>query len=81
MLPAKKEEESDVSGGNIDGEADIVCCMIDNENVEVTCCNMAAKQVFPKGVGLLKDPNIWIADTATTIDLTGHASGLEALTR
>ena len=40
--------------------------------IEFLLCGMT----FPSDVGFLNDPNVWIADTAATIHMTPHRTGL-----
>ena len=47
----------------------------DGQGIELLLCQMS----FPTEVGLLKDPNVWIYDTAATNDFTPHKQGLTNL--
>ena len=40
--------------------------------IEFLLCGMT----FPSDVGFLNDPNVWIADTAATVHMTPHRTGL-----
>jgi hypothetical protein len=41
--------------------------------IEYLLCGMT----FPKDVGFLNDPNVWIADTAATVHMTPHSQGID----
>lgn len=36
---------------------------------------MGQVQAFPDDMKLLEDPNIWVADSAATVDMTRHSMG------
>jgi hypothetical protein len=44
-----------------------------NNRIEYLLCGMT----FPKDVGFLNDPNVWIADTAATVHMTPHLQGID----
>ena len=47
--------------------------------VEFMLCGIP-KFTFPPNQDLLKDPNIWIADSAATVHTTAHKQGFHTLT-
>jgi hypothetical protein len=48
-----------------DGSKEINCCQVTEEKIE-----------FDKMIELLKDPNIWIADSGSSSHSTGHGFGM-----
>jgi hypothetical protein len=49
-----------------------------DSEVEILC-SMVTTQLFPKDIKLLEDKNIWIGDTAATVDMTRYATGMQDL--
>jgi hypothetical protein len=65
--PKKKE-------GNNGNEVNAVLIAKKNEDYEVIFCIMS--QAFPDTLALLSNPNIWIADSLATADMTPYQKGM-----
>ena len=73
--PASEKGNTTVDGGR---KVEVLLSSMEAEqkhekhNSEVVMSSMT----FPAKLGLLDDPNVWIADTGATVHSTSHASGM-----
>ena len=67
-----KRKEVTAAGIDNDDAVEYLLCGLSNEKV----VKVKAPKGFPDSPELLKDPNIWIADSATTMHNTKHKAGM-----
>ena len=70
----KNWKRKEVTASAVDGDAPVefLCCGLSNEKV----LKVEGPDGFPDHPDLLKDPDIWVADSATTMHNTRHKVGM-----